>query len=131
MAVPAVLAALPWGAIIEAAPVVFDKATQLVRSMRSAPRKEAVALATDGAVADDRAALRLAVQQLEAAVATLNSELVQATDLIAELAKANAAVTEKLAATMAAIQQQRLWVVALSAMSAIALAVAVYALGAA
>lgn len=130
MAIPAVLAALPWGTIIEAAPVVFDRATQLVRSMKSTPRKEAVALATDGAVPDGMAALRLAVQQLEAAVATLNSELVQATDLVAELAKANAAVTEKLTVAMAAIQHQRLWLAALSATSAIALAVAVYALGA-
>ncbi len=64
-------------------------------------------------------------------MATLNDELVQATGLVAELAKANAAVTEKLTGATAALHSQRIWLGVMSATSIIALAVAVYALGAA
>lgn len=92
----AVIAALPWKTIIEEAPGIVSSAYDFVRSIKSPARQDAISPAADRLLPNGKDD---AIKQLEEAVATLEAEVRQAADIVAELARSHAAVTQKLEQT--------------------------------
>ena len=90
---------LPWGAIFENAPRVFEKATQLVQSLRSSRAEIPVdvkVVSSTGAAAD-AASVDAAIKELEDSLTLLNQQMIEAGSLIQGLAENNRLIGDALA----------------------------------
>jgi hypothetical protein len=115
-----VLKTVPWGEVIANAPKVADGAKKLWNAVaRKAPVQAppADAAAPPGTSAEDAiAALEARLAPVEAAVADLHAQLLQSTELLQALAEQNAQLVQR----AETLRVRLLWVIAATAILAVA-----------
>lgn len=118
-----IIGLVPWATLIEKAPDIFDGAVKLYRSLGKsrAGLPTTIDLVAVGTTELDSAKLAETVRALETALATLNAQMTDASNLIQQLAESNAALVR-------ATSRHGRWLVASAVVSAVSLAVAGIAL---
>lgn len=123
----AIVGMIPWSLLIDNGPRIFEAAQKLVRLARSPDRNEVVGRGIDGLLpANDGAPddpIARAVIDLEKSVGALNTELLDATELISSLALANQGLIRQ-------IQVLKTWLIGVSGISVVGVVLATIALSA-
>ena len=123
MALPvaSILAAMPWGMLIERAPAILSGASNLLASVgvkrKAIPAPNQPVLDAGGAV--DPARLAATVRGLEESVLGLNKQMGEASALIRDLAEANRAL-------VLAGRTQRRWLWGLTVLALLSLGLAIW-----
>ncbi len=123
MALPvaSILAAMPWGMLIERAPAILSGASNLLASVgvkrKAIPAPSQPVLDAGGAV--DPARLAATVRGLEESVLGLNKQMGEASALIRDLAEANRAL-------VLAGRTQRRWLWGLTVLALLSLGLAIW-----
>lgn len=102
----AMLQMVPWGEVIKNAPKVADGAVKLWNSVSKKQPLEDAGEVTDVIVGNDSATVEQLQQQLhgvENAIAELQAEMVQSTEVIKDLAKQNAQLIAQVEANRKAV----------------------------
>jgi TolA-binding protein len=124
----AMLQMVPWGEVIKNAPKVADGAVKLWNSVSKKQPVEDSSDVTDVIVGNDSANVEKLRQQLQAAehaIAELQGEMVQSTEVIKELAKQNAQLVAQIEANRKAVTVLGI-VLALTVLGAVVQAVFVF-----
>ncbi|WP_334120579.1 hypothetical protein [Limnobacter sp.] len=124
----AMLQMVPWGEVIKNAPKVADGAVKLWNSVSRKQSMEGESDVTDVMVGNDSATVEQLQQQLnraEHAIAELQVEMVQSTEVVKELAKQNAQLVAQIEANRKALSVLGI-VLALTVLGAVVQAVFVF-----